>query len=668
MSELENDLIYLTGAARLVAEEPKDGKPAGAPKFTMVGYTGKVIEVGYGLPVVIDLKGIDVSRQRIPIFYAHDSYKGVGHTESLRIGDEGLVAEGRISRENQWAADVIASGKNGFPWQASVGGWITNKKTIREGESVEVNGRKIEGPVMLATRFALKEISFVELGADDQTHASVAAKLHQKERSMETSNEILKDEVKAGAADKAFTDLGSGETPDVQKIVAGAVKDAVDEMKAALKAEAEERARVDEIKARNTFGNAELQAQAIKEGWSADKFELEALRASRAAVPFVPTGGAEYTGDSLTAAALIAGGIPEERVAKAFRNGDDVMASAERLRGVGLRELIEISAFQHGARLGEFRRNENAWLKAAFSTAGVSGLLSNTLNKGLLEWYNAADQGWKKIVSETSTRDFKAYDQYYLTTAFGFEEVAPDGEIKHGAIGEDKFTNQAKTYGVQFVISRTMLINDDLGALMDIPKRLGLGAARTLAKRVWNTLTANPTGADGNAFFSEAHGNLITGADYALGVDGLSYARAQFAKQTDQNGDPIGVDPKVLCAPPEIGTMAEMLYNATYVNETTAQNKARPNLNGNAGKLTPVVSPYLSATGAPGASGTAYYLLADPNTVPVVQIAYLRGIKVPTIEQGALDFDRLGIGYRAYFDYGVALLDWRGAVKVTGTN
>ena len=95
---------------------------------------------------------------------------------------------------------------------------------------------------------------------------------------------------------------------------------------------------------------------------------------------------------------------------------------------------------------------------------------------------------------------------------------------------------------------------------------------------------------------------------------------------------------------------------------------SRPNQNPNAGKVEPVISAQLSNEKNTGYSSTAYYLFADPNVIPAVQVAYLNGVKVPKIEQGDLDFDRLGIGFRAYFDYGVALVDYRGALKVTGAN
>lgn len=653
-------MVYLQCAAKIAAEPG-----SGVPKFTMTAYTGQPMMVGYyDDPVVINLEGIGLDRQQIPIFYAHDSYKGVGHTEAIRVEDGALIAEGKISRSNTFAQDVIESGLKGFPWQASVGGYITARRDLPEGETAQINGRTIEGPALIAERFELKEISFVELGADDNTSATVSAAKHfRKEKEMEK-----KETLNAGAVDKV---LGSApeQTPDVSQIVAEAVKAGVDGLKAELQKEADERRRVDEINARAAgIGNPELQAQAIKEGWSADKFELEALRASRAAVPFVPTGGNTYTDETLEAAALMTSGLSDARIVKAFARGDEVAASAERLRGIGLREMIEIAAHQRGTNLGTFRGNNSGWLRAAFSTAGLSGLLSNTLNKGLLEWYNAGDQGWRKIVNEVSVKDFKAYEQNYLVTSFAFEEVAPGGEIKDGSASDETFTNRARTYAVKFALDRQMLINDDLGAFMAIPKRLGQAAARTLGKRVWAAILGNANSGDGNAFFSAAHNNLITGADYALGVDGLSYARAVFAKQTDQNGDAIDVLPAFLAAPPELSAMAEMLYSATYVNETTAQNKARPNQNPNAGKVEPVISAQLSNAKNTGYSSTAYYLFADPNVIPAVQVAYLNGVKVPKIEQGDLDFDRLGIGFRAYFDYGVALVDYRGALKVTGAN
>ncbi|MCL4193722.1 MAG: hypothetical protein KJZ87_18435, partial [Thermoguttaceae bacterium] len=62
----------------------------------------------------------------------------------------------------------------------------------------------------------------------------------------------------------------------------------------------------------------------------------------------------------------------------------------------------------------------------------------------------------------------------------------------------------------------------------------------------------------------------------------------------------------------------------------------------------------------------AWYLLAEPNDLPVIEIAFLNGQESPTIETADADFSVLGIQMRGYHDFGVALQDSRGGVKSKG--
>jgi hypothetical protein len=52
--------------------------------------------------------------------------------------------------------------------------------------------------------------------------------------------------------------------------------------------------------------------------------------------------------------------------------------------------------------------------------------------------------------------------------------------------------------------------------------------------------------------------------------------------------------------------------------------------------------------------------------VAAIEIAYLRGRRQPTIESGESDFNTLGMQWRGYFDFGVAMQDSRAAVKSKG--
>ena len=73
--------------------------------------------------------------------------------------------------------------------------------------------------------------------------------------------------------------------------------------------------------------------------------------------------------------------------------------------------------------------------------------------------------------------DFKQVTSYRLNGAFAYDEIGPAGELKAGDVSEESFTNQVKTYGKMFSVTRQDIINDDLGALSALPTRIGRGAA-----------------------------------------------------------------------------------------------------------------------------------------------------------------------------------------------
>jgi hypothetical protein len=67
-----------------------------------------------------------------------------------------------------------------------------------------------------------------------------------------------------------------------------------------------------------------------------------------------------------------------------------------------------------------------------------------------------------------------------------------------------------------------------------------------------------------------------------------------------------------------------------------------------------------------GSSSAAWYLMADPNQLPTIEIAALNGRVEPTVETADADFSTLGIQMRGYSDVGVALVEYRAAVKADG--
>ncbi len=651
------------------------------PRFSMVAYSGGTMRIaGFPHAVVVDLTGLQVPNQSVPIRLDHKSNQGVGHTTRIEAQEGQLIAEGLISRDTSWARDVARSGTNGFPWQASIGGPVIQAEFVPAGQTVEVNGRTFDGPLHVVRRMTLKEISFVDSGADGGTKAVVAAQHAEEDFAMPVTKTEGNDQATSedkpqseGESANTTTTVEPTTTTPVEPITATPPKNlqAVDpfDAQAALaefrsdmrQAAAAETRRIAAIRKLCAGEHAEIEAKAIDEGWDLPRCELEVLRTSRPSAPAGHVANNLATPQVLEAVALSASGISATALAAAYAPA--TLEAADRLRGIGIQEFCELAA---GVRLPRYRRDGTGWLQAAFSTASLPGILSNIANKTLLEGYNYIEDAWRRICKIATVNDFKEHSRYRMTGSFRFEQVGPDGELKHGRVGQQQFGQKANTHGIMFALTRQMIIDDDLGALTELPRQIGMGAAEAIADAVWTTLLANPAQSDGHPFFDAAHKNYLAGADTVLSVDGLTKAEVAFAEQTKPGGRPLGVPARLLLVPTALKVPAELLMTSINLNETTTPDKGKPRANPHAGKFDVVSSVYLSNTQFTGHSNKAWYLMADPNRLPTIEVAFLGGVDRPTVERADADFNTLGIQFRGYIDFGVREQDFRGAVKMKG--
>jgi phage major head subunit gpT-like protein len=687
--QLPDQLSFICPLTIEAAGEKSSGGTSGGgvPQFKMVAYTGGLMRIeGFPHPVVVDLEGLGIDRQDIPVRLDHNSRQGVGHTQRVAVENGSLIAEGLVSRDTSWARDVIRSGQNGFPWQASIGAAVIDAQFIPNGQNVTVNGRTFDGPIHIVRKATLKEISFVDNGADSSTSARIAAnskeQSHMTPGSQDTPTTTHEQPTATTVADPAPATPPTIETPKHEApptpparpatLAARATVDVSDaprhddqnpmmQMRHQI---AVETRRIQAIRSVCDNKHPDLEAQAIEEGWDVTKTELHVLRASRPQVPMaMQSSGAQRPNNPqvFEAVALMASGLPGSRVQALY--AEPVLEAADKLRGIGVQEFCEMAS---GQQLPRFRRDATGWLQAAFSTASLPGVLSNIANKMLLEGYNYVEDAWRRIAKIASVNDFKEHTRYRMTGSFKFQQVGPDGEIKHGQLDEQQFGQKADTHGIMFALTRQMIINDDLGAFTDIPRQIGMGAAEAIAEAVWALWLSNPNQSDGKAFFHADHNNYSEGADTALSIDGLTAAEILFAQQVKPNGKPLGIMPSLLLVPPGLKVAAEMLMKSLLLNETTTTNKPKPSTNPHAGKFDVVSSVYLSNTSFANASNKAWYLLADPNRLSAIEVAFLNGVDRPTVEKTDADFSTLGVQFRGYIDFGVREQDHRGAVKLKG--
>lgn len=653
-------------------------------KFNVVAYTGGLMNLrGFYEPVVVDLAGVQVPTQLRPVLRDHNPTAIVGHTTTIKVTASAIAVAGEVSGVGRDAREVIDAAANGFPWQASIGAAVGQMVEVAGGETVTVNGRTFNGPVLVARATTLREVSFVALGADDNTSAKVAANaaqpltlevismnfekwLQAKGHKLADLDDAKKVELKAAydAEQKAAkppadpSDPAPQPTPVIQ--AAGNAADAaVAEMRTKTAAEAKRISAIRGVSA----DHPDIQANAIEKGWTVEKAELEVLRASRAPAPAIHDGKEVPLADlrtTIECGIRLGSSEPASLVEKDYK--PETLEAAEKYRGIGIKELVGLCCAIDGK-----PRSAHSFIQASamdiaaagFSTASLSGILGNTLRKSMLSAYNAVPSAARVVAKKLTVADFKTYTGYRLTGDFVMKKVGPDGELKHATIGEDSFTYAADTYGRIFGLTRQMIKNDDLNAFQEIPRMLGRGAALALESAFWTLVLAN-TG----TFFGTGNLNYISGATTTLTSVGLAQATPKLSQQTDSDGNPILLTGKYLVVPPELTVAAQELFVSTKLQ--SGNTGKQPDANVFAGKYEPVESPYLSNSNYTGYSTTAWYLWGDPADIAAFGIAYVDGREVPVIEDAPLPSDILGKAWRGYLDFGVCQVDHRGAVKSKG--
>lgn len=619
----------------------------GSPKVSGTAYTGgKLRQYWSDAPLVVDLSGMEIGADTPLLANHYNSVNNrLGLVQATVHDGQSLDVSGSIVSETDQAKEIVTQGKAGSDWQLSIGADIKALKYIREG-TVTINGQDHEAPLYHVVKSKLREISVVAVGEDNDTHLHVAASLFQA-----TNPEGVPPMPKPGEQTPAV--------PPVQAAAPGAETPTQTPDQIAAAAVAAERQRIAAITEICAGEYPEIEAKAIQDGTGVDQVRTDVLAAMRAARPQAGNiqvrRGVEGNEMGVIQAALMQTFGIGEKVIIAECGEQTIEAASKRFRrGIGLQQLLIEAAAANGCQYRDFRNYHREILQAAFSSVSLPGILSNVANKRLLASFNAVEQVWRMISAIRPVSDFKAITSYRLTGDLGFQKVGPDGEIKHGTVDEESYGNQAETYARMLAITRQMQINDDLGALDSILTRIGRGAALKLNSVFWTEFKDNA------AFFTTARKNYATGAATALGIDGLTSGNTLFRKQVDKDGDPIALVPRILLTPVDLEVLANQLMTALALMIAGSTDAKVTANNPWVGKFKPVSSSYLDD------STTAYYLLADPNDVPVIETVFLNGQETPTVESAEANFETLGIQMRGYFDFGVSKQDYRAGVKMKG--
>lgn len=413
--------------------------------------------------------------------------------------------------------------------------------------------------------------------------------------------------------------------------------------------------------------SAEDQARYLNEGTTVDAVRAAILDGMiQNGAPISQRGHAEVTRDEADKFRAAAGDALVMRSGMTIENPAE---GARDLMGMSLRDLaIECMASEGETGLSRKSSDELfTMMQRQFynPTAAFPSIIDNAINKAYVEGHKTVAVTFDQWTKKGSLKDFKTADNNYLAGPAGeFLEVPEGGELKHDVPKDEKRpTRKLKTYGRQFTLTRQAFINDDIDLVTRIPARYAASARKTINKQVYQIMVNNPAIYDGTALFSSAHGNLVT---TGTGITQASMHAMILAlqNQTDEFGEAIIVRPATIVVPSGMAFDIYTLFNSPTIN-TEGNTQAVNPLYRYANQIQVVEDPTINVLCGGFGNTMPWFLLGSKDDTDFIEVDYLNGQEIPTIRRMETP-GTLGFVWDIYLDWGISVMDWRGAIKNPG--
>ena len=360
-------------------------------------------------------------------------------------------------------------------------------------------------------------------------------------------------------------------------------------------------------------------------------------------------------------ALLMRGGIQLEKPAE----------GAQQLRGMSLRDLaIECSRADGNDTSSLIRCSSDelySRMTRAFYNpeAAFPAILDQTIEKAYKEGHKKVAVTFDKFTKKGSLSDFKTHDNYYIAGPVGeFLEVPENGELKHDVFKDDKLpTRKLKTYGRQFTLSRKAFVDDDISLVTSIPARYAAAARKTINKQVFEVLMKNPAVYDGKTLFGKDHQNLLkTGT--GVTQEALQTMIMALTNQKDQFGEAIIINPGTIVVPSGMQFEMYTLFNSQTIN-TEGNTQAVNPLYQYRDSIQVSEDPTINALAGGMGNVMPWFLIGDQADTDFIEVDYLNGQEIPNIRRMEQP-GTLGFVWDIYLDWGISVMDYRGAVKNPG--
>jgi len=305
---------------------------------------------------------------------------------------------------------------------------------------------------------------------------------------------------------------------------------------------------------------------------------------------------------------------------------------------------LEAAKLLEGALRGD--RMDKIKLQEGIATSDLPELLVPTLNKVLLEEYEATPKVWDQFATQLVVDDFRPV----TFQALKYDDAGEDNQgdtFREGSlptVGEyDEYptagwfsvteqTMQVKKAGQRIRFSWESIVNDgQIGLLERLPVELALKAAGKEDEEVTKQLVAS--GGLNTTNFKSGNQNLLSG-NPALTLESLEDAIEAANLQTYNGRQITPVTQFALVVPRALEMTARKILAVQEVrSETTAGSVATTTISGNpiGSQVTIVVNDWLTKINS--GAGAYWFLIPVPGQQlnPAVALGFLRGYETPEL-------------------------------------
>ncbi|HCT9108225.1 TPA: Clp protease ClpP [Proteus mirabilis] len=350
-------------------------------------------------------------------------------------------------------------------------------------------------------------------------------------------------------------------------------------------------------------------------------------------------GNGNIVGDSVRASVMARAGYQDYEKDNAYNS-------------MTLRELARASLTERGVGVATYNPMQMIGMAFTHSTSDFGNILLDVANKAILLGWEENDETFGKWTKKGQLSDFKTAHRVGLGAFPSLRKVREGAEYKYVTLNDKGETIALATYGELFSISRQAIINDDMNMLTDVPKKLGEAAKATIGDLVYAVLVDNEKMSDKKALFSADHKNMITGG---MDVETISAGRTAMRQQKEGERT-LNIRPAFMLVPTTLETQATQVVKSGSVKGADV----------NSNIINPIrdLAEIIAEPRLDDASEKDWYMVSRQGS-DTIEVAYLNGIDLPYIDQ--LDgFTSDGVTTKVRIDAGVAPVDYRGLLKVTG--